>query len=113
MLEGFDELYNKFFDNKNKLNKLIDELINKMENKKNLDELINSLNNFEEIKECEFGGNIEPDEIINIKVIKLKEKPLEIQLDEAIINEEYEKAADIRDLISKRDSKIKKNKKNK
>jgi hypothetical protein len=114
MLEGFDELYDKFFDNKKKLDDLIDRL-NKFENKKKLDDLIDRLKNFEEIKlskECELGGIIEPDEMIGIKVIKLREKPLETQLDDAVNNEEYEKAANIRDLIAKRDSKIK-NKKNK
>lgn len=118
MLEGFDELYNRFFGEKKKLDDLINKLNNFEEIKKidmniEIDKLIDSLNNFEEIKlskECEFGGIIDSEDMIKIKVIKLKEKPLEKQLEDAIEVEDYEKAANIRDLIAKRDSKIKKTK---
>lgn len=123
MLEGFDELYERFFGDKKKLDDLINRLNNFEEIKKidmntEIDKLIDSLNNFEEIKlnkECEFGGIIEPEDMVKIRVIKLREKPLEKQLDDAVEAEDYEKAANIRDLIAKRDNKIKKtkNKKNK
>ena len=134
MIDGFDELFDKFFEdrkNDGKTNKI--------------DELINQLNNFKEITGKEINEDKElgePDtveiytigdvtyekkiwEINGGKIVKVeikseksnsiiempmtirdsryKETSLEDQLDYAISVEDYEKAAQLRDEIVKRD----------
>lgn len=135
MIDGFDELFDKFFGNR------------KDEDKKSkIDDLINRLNNFKEITGNEIDENSElgePDiveeytkggityekkiwEINGGKIVKIeikhvktdgmiempmkitpsrfKETSLEEQLAHAISIEDYEKAAQIRDAITKRDT---------
>lgn len=137
MLDGFDELFDKFFGN-NKKDK----------SKGKIDELINMLNNYKEITGKEINENSElgePDSVeeytkdgiiyekktweinggkivkIEIKHVKtdglveipmkitpsrFKESSLEEQLAHAISVEDYEKAAEIRDAINKRENQI-------
>lgn len=135
MIDGFDELFDKFFGGKKDEN-----------NKSKIDDLINRLNNFKEITGNEIDENSElgePDiveeytkggityekkiwEINGGKIVKIeikhvktddmieiprkiipsrfKETSLEEQLEYAISVEDYEKAAQIRDAITKRDT---------
>lgn len=129
MIDGFDELFDKFFGNR------------KNDDKKNeIDKLINQLNNFKEITGKEInedkelgepdsvevytvdnvtyekktweidGGKIVKVEIKSIKTTtptsRFKESSLESQLDYAISVEDYEKAAQLRDEIVKRDAMV-------
>ena len=135
MIDGFDELFDKFFGNRKN-----------EDNKNKIEELINRLNNFKEITGNEIDENSElgePDiveeytkggityekkiwEIKGGKIVKIeikhvktdglveipmkitpsrfKESSLEEQLAHAISVEDYEKAAQIRDAITKRDT---------
>ena len=141
MIDGFDELFDKFFGN-NKKDK------NKGKGKGKIDELINMLNSYKEITGKEINENSElgePDSVveytkdgiiyekktweinggkivkievkhvkldgvfdipITIKPSRFKEAPLEEQLQHAISVEDYEKAAEIRDAINKRENQI-------
>ena len=113
MLEGFDELYDRFFNDKKKLDELIKRLNNFEEIKKidmdmDVSKLIDRLNDFKEIKLNKKEDSDELESVVEIKVVRLREKSLEKQLDEAIDNEEYEKAAKLRDLINDRNIKNKK-----
>ena len=113
MLEGFDELYDRFFNDKKKLDELIKRLNNFEEIKKidmdmDVSKLIDKLNDFKEVKLNKKEGSDEIENIIEVKIVRLREKSLEKQLDEAIDNEEYEKAAKLRDLINDRNVKNKK-----
>jgi hypothetical protein len=136
MIDGFDELFDKFFGNR------------KNDDKKNeIDKLINQLNNFKEITGKEINEDKElgePDSVevytvgnvtyekkiweidggkivkIEIKSVKMsdeieipmninptsrfKQTSLEEQLEYAISIEDYEKAAQLRDEIVKRDT---------
>lgn len=133
MLDGFDELFDKFFGNRKKDDK-----------KNEIDRLINQLNNFKEITGKEVnedkdlgdpdsvevytiggvtyekkiweidGGKIVKIEIKSIKmsddmgipipITRFKQTSLEEQLEYAISVEDYEKAAQLRDEIVKRDT---------
>lgn len=137
MLEGFDELFNKFFGNKKT-----------DDNKNKVEEFINMLNNYKDITGIELnendelgeptsveqyikdgityekkiwdveGGKIVKIEIKHVKThgeievpIKItpsrfKESSLEEELAHAISVEDYERAAQIRDEISKRDTQV-------
>lgn len=139
MIDGFDELFDKFFGNNKK---------DKNKGKGKIDELINMLNSYKEITGKEINENSElgePDSVeeytkdgiiyekktweinggkivkIEVKHIKIdgmfdisttikpsrfKEAPLEEQLQHAISVEDYEKAAEIRDAINKRENQI-------
>jgi hypothetical protein len=113
MLEGFDELYDRFFNDKKKLDELIKRLNNFEEIKKidmdmDVSKLIDRLNDFKEIKLNKKEDSDELENIVEVKIVRLREKSLEKQLDEAIDNEEYEKAAKLRDLINDRNIKNKK-----
>lgn len=113
MLEGFDELYDRFFNDKKKLDELIKRLNNFEEIKKidmdmDVSKLIDRLNDFNEVKLNKKEDSDELESMVEIKVVRLREKSLEKQLDEAIDIEDYEKACKLRDLINARNIKNKK-----
>lgn len=137
MIDGFDELFDKFFGNrKNEVDKSrIDELINQLNNFKDITG--KDINEDKELGEPDIveqytkdgityekkiwdvnGGKIVKIEIKHVKTngeieipmtvrpSRFKQSSLEEQLEYAISVEDYEKAADIRDAISKRDTEV-------
>lgn len=137
MIDGFDELFDKFFGNrKNEVDKSkIDELINQLNNFKDItgkdineDKELGEPDTIEqytkdgityekkiweinggkivkiEIKHVKTNGEIEIP--MTVRPSRFKQSSLEEQLEYAISVEDYEKAADIRDAISKRDTEV-------
>jgi len=137
MIDGFDELFDKFFGNrKNEVDKSkIDELINQLNNFKDITG--KDINEDKELGEPDIveqytkdgityekkiwdinGGKIVKIEIKHVKVdgeieipitirpSRFKQSSLEDQLEYAISIEDYEKAAKVRDEITKRDTEV-------
>lgn len=137
MIDGFDELFDKFFGNrKNEVDKSkIDELINQLNNFKDITG--KDINEDKELGEPDIveqytkdgityekkiweinGGKIVKIEIKHVKTSgeieipmtirpsRFKQSSLEEQLEYAISVEDYEKAAKVRDEITKRDTEV-------